>query len=226
MGDAAIAEALGVSAETARRFESAGVRRRFPPRCYLFLEGDAPSAVYLVEVGMLRVDRTTPSGRKVLFSLATPGDLVGDYGAIDNSPRSATASTLTEARLLVVPADAFRELISSDPEMARAALRRAIQRMRSISDQLVEATARSASARVAARLVRLVDMDAHPTESPFDLKLPITQEELGQWAGLSREGVVKGLAKLRENGLIETGRRRITVLDVDGLRASASKADL
>lgn len=225
MGEASIAEALGVSVETARRFETAGVRRRFPPRSYLFLEGDAPSAVYLVELGLVRVDRTTPSGRKVLYDLAAPGDLVGDYGVIDDAPRSATASTLNDARLLVVPADAFRQLIGTEPELAMAALRRAIQRMRRISDQLVQATARSASARIAARLVRLVDMDPHPTEARFELKLPITQEELGQWAGLSREGAVKGLAELRRDGLIETGRRRITLLDIDGLRASASKAD-
>ena len=221
MGDAFIADALGVSAHTAAALAEAGVRRRYPPRAYLFMEQDEPTQVYLVEIGLLRIDRLTHSGRPVLHELATPGDLVGELGAVDDSPRSATASTLTDTRLLAIPARDFREVMRTSSDLAMATLTRGRRRLRARSSQLVDATARSASARVAARLLRLVEREGAPGPS-VELRLPITQEELGQWAGLSREGTVKGLAELREAGVLETGRRRVHLKDLPALERIAT----
>ncbi len=97
--------------DTAARLVSAGTRRRYPEKTYLFHEGDEPNGVFLVEAGMLRVDRTLSTGRRVLLTLATPGDVVGELSVIDGAPRSATAATVSESRVLVVrPAD-FSDLL-------------------------------------------------------------------------------------------------------------------
>lgn len=70
----------------------------------------------------------------------------------------------------------------------------------------------------------LIELAEAPTRLPIDLNLPITQEELGQWAGLSREGVGKGLSELRSTGVIETGRRRVRILDLATLSDVAARA--
>lgn len=206
------------------RFLAAGIQRRYPARSYLFHEFDEASSVFLVERGLLRVDHTTRSGRRVLLDLASRGEFIGDLAAIDHQPRSATVSTVDEAQVICVTGSDFRALLRDEPSLSSAVLVRVIRRFRSLSNQLVEATSLSASARVAARLVRLIEItEAGPTDgAPFDLKLPITQEELGQWAGLSREGTVKGMGELRREGFIETGRRRVRVLDLEGLRSEAT----
>ena len=135
------------------------------------------------------------------------------------------ATENVEARLdHAIAADEFRRMLASDAALCSAVLVRVVRRLRGLSSQLVEATALSAPARVAARLVRLADLAQLPDAGHAELELPITQEELGQWAGLSREGTVKGIAQLRSRGLIETARRRVTVLDMGGLRAEASVA--
>ncbi len=101
-------------------------------------------------------------------------------------------------------------------------------RLRALTDQLIEAAAHGASSRVAARLVELIrvtDPDFDYTSDSIDLRLPITQEELAQWAGLSREGAVKGIGELRAAGVLETGRRRMTILEPAALRAAAVRVE-
>ena len=143
---------------------------------------------------------------------------------IDGSPRSATAATLTESRVLVVPAGPFNDLIASTGDLATVMVRRLSRRLRALTDQFMEASAHSAVSRVAARLVELLLLTERESEDPIELRLPITQEELAQWAGLSREGAVKGIGELRAAGIIETGRRRMTILDREALGSVATRA--
>ena len=211
-----------LSPSTAQRLVDAGARRRYPAGTYLFHENDDPNGVFLIEEGMVRIDRTLASGRTLLLTLATAGDLVGELAVVDDRPRSATAATVHDSRVLVVTAAAFEDVLASSSDLALLLLRRVSARLRALSDQLIEAAAFSAPARVAARLVELLP-DGVSSEGPFEMRLPITQEELAQWAGLSREGAVKGLGELRSAGVLETGRRRVTVLDVAELRRTAEK---
>lgn len=208
------------------RVAAAGTVRRFPPRSYLFHEHDEPAAVYLVRSGILRVDRTTESGRQILLDLTTAGEFIGELAVIDDERRSATVCTVTEAEVLSIPRREFRRLLETEPALSYAILGRVVRRLRALTSQLVEATALTASARVAARLVRLVELAERTSdECPFELPLPITQEELGQWAGLSREGTVKGMAELRHAGMIDTGRRKVQVLDLRALSDRATTAE-
>lgn len=214
----------------AAHFREVGSTRTYEARSYLIHEGDDSNHVLFVESGLLRIDHTTSGGRTVLFDLAMPGDLVGELSAIDGLPRSAGVAAVTESQVLAVGATTFGELLAEEPGFQAAVLARVVRRMRILSDQLVETTTQCASSRIAARLVSLAAMhgtvivDYLDGSGRFDIRLPITQEELGQWAGLSREGVVKGISELRDAGLIETGRRRVRVMDAPALERAASKA--
>jgi len=102
---------------------------------------------------------------------------------------------------------------------------RLAQRIRALSTQFLETSTMDAPARIAARLVRLVEIEQTlgrldpDAGGAIDLKLMISQEELGQWAGLGREGAVKGLRTLRSIGLIETGRMWVRINDMQALKA-------
>lgn len=209
------------------RIRDAAASRTYPSRSYIFYEGDPGTGVYVVESGLLRIDRTTPRGRVVLLDLAIEGALIGDLSVIDGDWRSASLSTVTECSVLFLPAQAFRVMLRDDPAIQTAVMQRLTRRIRSLSTQFLETSTMDASARVAAALVRLVHIEQtlgridHGVSGPLDLHLPISQEELGQWAGLSREGAVKGLSTLRSIGLIETGRKRVYIDDIDELERRA-----
>lgn len=205
------------------RLREAGNTRTYPARSFIFHEFDESGRVMVIDSGLARIDRTSLSGRVVLLDLVSAGRVIGELGAIDDSPRSATASTITDTTVYHVTANEFREMLNADSELQGAMLTVVAQRLRALSTQFVETSIMDAPARIAARLVRLVEIEQAlgrceiDSDGSVDLKLPISQEELGQWSGLSREGAVKGLGTLRSIGLIETGRKRVHITDFDRL---------
>ncbi len=214
----------GLDPDIAARLREIGHPRRYASRSYIFYEGDAASSVFVVESGLLRIDRTTRSGRVALLELASKGDLIGELAIIDSAPRSATLSTVTPTAVLQIERQAFRALISEIRELQTAIMEQLVLRIRALSSQFLETATLDATARVAARLLRIVAIEQGLGRLPehlsgeVDLKMLINQEELGQWAGLAREGVVKGLGTLKSLDLIETGRMRVKITDLDRLR--------
>jgi len=211
--------------ESRRRLLGTASSRTFGPQQQVFCAGDTPAAVFIVETGLIRLDRTLTSGRTVLFTLAAPGDLVGELSLIDGAPRSATATAMTDSSLQVIAAADFTAALAADIALANAMLARITRQLRGLNDRFVEAAAYGATARVASRLVALLDLadGRRPHSGPVELALPITQEELAQWAGLSREGVVKAIGELRASGIVQTGRRRIVIRDPTALRRLADE---
>ncbi len=203
-------------------FEAGGVERTLEAGRYLCLEGDPSHSLYVIRSGLLRVDRTTRAGRVVLLALLGPGDLFGELGVLDGTPRSASALVVEDLRVLAVPAAELTAMYRTDPEILVTITGRVVIRLRELTDQLMESGQRSIVARVAARLVAYVDRTEHAeTTGPFSLRMPISQRELAEWAGLSREGTGKALRILREEGVLSTGRQRIEVHRIDLLRAMA-----
>lgn len=213
-------ETLDPRARTA--LEASGMERRLESGRYLCLEGDPSHSLYVIRSGLMRVDRTTRDGRVALLALAGSGDLFGELGVLDGTPRSASAVVIEDMNVLAVPASALAGLYRTDPEILVAITTRIVVRLRELTDQLLESGQRSIVARIAARLVAYVDRTEHAdTTGPFSLRMPISQRELAEWAGLSREGTGKALRFLREEGVLSTGRQRIDVHRIDLLRTIA-----
>ena len=118
---------------TAERIRAAGHRRTYPARSFIFHEGDDSGGVLLIDQGLARIDRTSPSGRIVLLDLASEGRVLGELGVIDDSPRSATISTITDTVTHHVPAATFRQMLSEDSELQGAVLRSVVDPRRTPS---------------------------------------------------------------------------------------------
>ena len=103
-----------------------------------------------------------------------------------------------------------------------ALLRLVTSRLRDADRKRVEFGAFDIAARVAGRLVELADRFGEPVPDGVRIPVPLSQDELAGWVGASREAVAKALRVLRDRGLLTTGRRTMTVLDLDGLRRRAS----
>ena len=218
----------GLDNAAADKIRQSAVVRTYPARSYIFHEGDQGNAVLLVEAGLLRIDRTTTSGRVALLDLAIRGSLIGEMSVIDEAPRSATLSTVTESLVRVIPAAVFTGLLASEPAIQQALIAQLSRRLRALSTQFLETATMNAPARIAASLVRLVEieqalgqLDEGQLSGAIDLQLPINQQELGQWSGLAREGAVKGFTALRTAGLIETGRKHVRIIDIKKLEQTA-----
>lgn len=198
-----------------------GRRRRWPPGATLFGEGDRSTTVVLVLSGRAKVFSLTEQGGEVLLAIRGPGALVGEMSALDGAPRSASVAALEPLDTIVVPVQAFLDFLNASPDAAVCIVRLIVGRLRDADRKRIEFGTYDALGRVALRLAELAERFGQSAERGVRITLPLTQDELAAWTGSSRESVTKALRTLRRHGVIETSRRSVAVLDLDGLRARA-----
>ena len=202
-----------------------GRERTFPPRSVLFFEGDDAHEVVIVRTGQVKVSACGLDGREVVLDVLGPDDILGELSAIDGERRSATATALTPASVTLIEIERFRGFISERPAVAVELLRAVTERLRGASRRQVEFGTVDGLGRVCARLVDLMARYGRPDQVGVAISAPLSQQEIGSWAGLSREAVVKALHALRCLGWVETHGRTITVTDPAAVRGRAA-ADL
>lgn len=193
-------------------------RQRFDAGATLFREGTGAASVVLLERGRVKVTRITEDGRETILGIRGPGEVLGELGALDGNPSSATVTALDDVDALVIPATAFRALVERDGRVALRILRVVSGRLRDADRERVEFGALDVTTRLASRLLELAGRYGEPTEGGTHLALALTQEELAGLVGCSREAVSKALRSLRDEGWVATGRRRLTILDEEALR--------
>jgi CRP-like cAMP-binding protein len=209
--DASAREALG----------GLGRHRRFDAGSSLFLEGDLGGNVMVIHTGHVKVFATSHDAHGVLLAVRGPGDVLGDLSAIDNEPRSASGTALDDVDAQVIAAREFRVFLRNTPGAGLALLRVIIARQRDSDRMRVEFGARDTSGRVALRLLELAESAGEAAPNGIRIALPLTQDDLAGWVAASREAVARALASLRRRGLIVTGRREITIVDLEALRRAA-----
>lgn len=195
----------------ARALLALGRRRRFRRGDIIFHEGDPAESLHLVDVGHVAVRTTTPSGDVATLRLIGPGDQFGDLALVDASRRSAAIVAIDRVEtveLRYADIGRFREEHHSFERVLLAMMARNVRRL---SANLQETMYLAVPARVARRLDELCDMfDGGP--------IPLTQDDLAGLSGTTRQTVNQVLVELRDRGVLELGRGRITVVDRDGLR--------
>ncbi|HWE54291.1 MAG TPA: Crp/Fnr family transcriptional regulator [Acidimicrobiales bacterium] len=213
----------GLSAAERAALHGRGVARRYRTGAGLFHEGDLSDWVAMVTSGQVKVSSLTPDGKEVVLAICGPGELLGELSAIDSFPRSATATAVGPVEVRVVSGQAFREYLATQPGASLTFLRSLSGRLRDSDRRRVEFVALDSIGRVASQLIDLTErygVDAGDGGRRIDL--PITQDELAGLTGASREAVGKALQLFRRKGWVTTGRRTVTVVDPDGLRARAT----
>ncbi|MDN5930941.1 MAG: Crp/Fnr family transcriptional regulator [Pseudonocardia sp.] len=198
-----------------------GRHRRWPVGASLFLEGDRATTVVVVVSGRVKVFSLTEQGEEVVLAVRGPGALLGELSAIDGGERSTSVSALEPVVALVVPVPGFVAFLNGHGSAAMVLMRLITSRLRDADRKRVEFGAYDIAARVAGRLVELADRFGEPDPHGVRISVPLSQDELAGWVGASREAVAKALRVLRDRGLVTTGRRTMTVLDLDGLRGRA-----
>ncbi|MFI9597233.1 Crp/Fnr family transcriptional regulator [Nonomuraea sp. NPDC052265] len=208
-----------LTAEEIETLRAAGRPRRWDRGTTVINEGDTADWVLVLTQGRVKVSSHTSSGTEVVLAVRGPGALLGDMSAVDGSPRSATVTALEPVQGIVIRD--FSGFLAAHGRIAVLLLQLVVDRLRDSDRKRVEYGAFDTTGRVATRLLELADRYGEPTAAGVRVALPLSQDELAGWTGSSREAVSKALRSLRDRGLIETGRLRVVIHDVEGLRRRA-----
>jgi CRP/FNR family transcriptional regulator, cyclic AMP receptor protein len=193
-------------------------RRRYRAGEPVFREGDPGTALYVIETGEVKILLGGAEGKEVVLSLLTPGEFFGELALLDGEPRSADAVTTVASELLVLPRDEFLRFLREVPAVAinmLAALSRRFRR----TDRLVHDAAFSdVHTRMTRVLLELAETRGTPEGGGIAIESHLTQSDLANMIGATRESVNKCLRAYAADGLVRHERGRLVLLDVDRLR--------
>jgi CRP/FNR family transcriptional regulator, cyclic AMP receptor protein len=186
-------------------------RRRYRRGEVVFHEGDPGDTLHLIERGHVAIKRATPLGDVAALVVLGPGDQFGELAVLgDGHPRSSTVQALDAVETLTLHRDQFEELRRAHPAIDGILVMALAADVRRLSDRLLEALYVPVTARVYRRLAELAHIYG-------DADIPLTQDDLAGLAGTSRPSANKALRTAEAAGLVEVGRGRVTIVDLDEL---------
>lgn len=199
-----------------------GGARRFARGERLMHQGEPGDRVLLLLGGHVKASNSDSRGREMVLSFRGPGDVLGELTFSHADPRSSNVTAIEPVEAQAVAASEFRAYLVQRPTAALTLIDVISRRFRDANLKRVQFGDLDTVGRVAARLIELCERYGDRTDEGIQIRLPITQEDLGSWTASSRAGVAGALRTLRELGWIATERRRITVRDVDALSRRAA----
>jgi CRP/FNR family transcriptional regulator len=192
--------------------------RRYERGDLILLEGDLGGALHYVHSGLVKVFKTSPSGKEQVLTLIVPGRTFNDVPALDGGPNPASAAALEPSIVYVIRRADLRELIMMRPEVAEAVVRTLTGALRHLVALVEDLSLRHVTARVAKIL-----LDQEKTAQPSRNMYHLTQQEMAALAGTAREVVGRSLKELEGAGAIEMRQGRAVVVNRERLQLLSSE---
>ena len=192
---------------TLRAIASSGVVRNYPRNSILINEGDQGDSLYIVLSGRVKVYSSNQAGREVVIAFHGPGEYLGEM-SLDGSPRSASVMTIEPTSCAIVTRTQFRDFILAHPDFALHLIEKLIQRVRHTTENVKSL----ALSDVYGRLVRLLNSLAVPQDDKLVVPEKLTQQDIAERVGASRDMISRLLKDLVSGGYLEIHEKTITIL--------------
>ncbi|MDN4475244.1 Crp/Fnr family transcriptional regulator [Demequina sp. SYSU T00192] len=209
----------GMDAVTARSLISQMRRRELSRGENIFVEGDDGHALYVVVKGKVKLARTARDGRENLLALVGVGDMLGELSVFDPGPRLSRAHTVEDTIVYELPKQVLDVWLDDHLEMSRHMLRALAQRIRRQSNTMADLVFSDVPGRVAKAILDLGHRFGRMERGHVTVRHGLTQEELAQLVGASRETVNKALADFASRGWIDVHIGAVEVYEPERLRA-------
>jgi CRP-like cAMP-binding protein len=185
----------------------------FPRAHVIFAEGEPGDRLYIVLSGKVKIGRKSPDGRENLLAVFGPSDMFGELSIFDPGPRTSTATTVTEVSAVSMDRAALREWITKRPEIAEQLLRVVARRLRRTNNMLADLIFTDVPGRVAKALLQLAHDFGTQEGGMLRVTHDLTQEEIAQLVGASRETVNKALADFAHRGWLRLEGKSVLILE-------------
>jgi CRP/FNR family transcriptional regulator, cyclic AMP receptor protein len=185
----------------------------------LFRRGDEGTALYIIISGCIKI--TLPSSRddEITVTVFSGGDFFGEMALLDGMPRSADAIALEETHLYILNRSDFIKFLVNNESAVRSILYALSMRLRKTDNLLGETVFLNVSMRLIRRLADLAEIQGVKKKDRNEVTIHITQKELANLVGVSRESINKELKVLEKEGLVETSRNTIIIKDMERLKS-------
>ncbi len=193
----------------------------FPRAHVIFAEGEPGDRLYIIVSGKVKIGRRSADGRENLLAVFGPSDMFGELSIFDPGPRTSTATTVTEVRAVTMDRAALHEWIGKRPEIADQLLRVIARRLRRTNNMLADLIFTDVPGRVAKALLQLAQRFGSQEAGMLRVTHDLTQEEIAQLVGASRETVNKALADFAHRGWLRLEGKSVLIQEPDRLARRA-----
>jgi CRP-like cAMP-binding protein len=210
---------FSASADMRAMIEKVAVKVTLPSGSSLFSKGDGSDSFYILDQGEIEISVTSADGKKLSLEILTPPEVFGEIGLFAGR-RTADATTLSPTRLRRVRRNDLLAAIRTEPDLALQIIDLLCIRLRSVSEKLEERAFLPLPARLARRLLHLAEK-----YSANGGVIPMSQADLADFVGATREAVAKTLAVWKLRGWIGLSRGAVDILDRAALDVIAASVE-
>ena len=187
----------------------------------VFSEGDDGDRLFIVLEGKVKITRASADGRENLIAVLGAAEMFGELSLFDPGPRTASVSAITDSTLASLDHDDLRPLLLERPGVAVELLQALAQRLRRTNEAMADLVFTDVPGRVAKALLDLADKFGVVEADGIRVRHDLTQEELAQLVGASRETVNKALSEFAHRGWLRIEGRSVLLLDPERLTRRA-----
>jgi CRP/FNR family transcriptional regulator, cyclic AMP receptor protein len=189
----------------------------------LFTQGQPADALYFIDEGLVKITRTNDSGERIILAISGAGDLIGEeVMASEETSYQSDAEVLSAASLYRIPRDTLRRLLTQNGELAYAVIEFLLHRRQMLAQKVELLCLHDVEYRILHYLADLSDL-VIPINVGDGYQLPITQAELADLIGATRETTSTTLNQLEREGLIKLSRRLLTIPSPESLRSARAR---
>ena len=193
----------------------------FPRGMTIFDEGEPGDRLYIIVSGKVKLARHAPDGRENLLSVMGPSDMFGELSIFDPGPRTSSAVCVTEVTAATMDSNMLKAWIDNHPEISQQLLRVLARRLRRTNASLADLIFTDVPGRVAKTLLQLANRFGTQEGGALRVNNDLTQEEIAQLVGASRETVNKALATFAHRGWIRLEGKSVLIVDTEHLARRA-----
>jgi CRP/FNR family cyclic AMP-dependent transcriptional regulator len=183
----------------------------------LFSKGDPGNSLFAVISGTVKMSISSPEGRNAILNLIRPGEVFGEMAVLSGQARSADAIANTNCEMFVIDRRDFLPFMRNHPALAMKFIELLCERVRRTSDQVEQVILQDLPGRLASALLGLTERQT----SDDSRTIEITQQEISEMVGMTRESINKQLRAWAARGWVRLEHGAIVVLDTGSLRELA-----
>lgn len=187
----------------------------------LFKQGDPAENFYVLLQGQMKISQITPSGEQIIVRHVGTGEIFGIAKAVQQTNFPATGIVVQESLILSWPSNYWDTLLIKCPKFAQNVFQTVGQRLQDAHSRIRELSTEEVEQRIARALLRMMHNSGIPTEDGIEIGFPVTRQDIAELTGTTLHTVSRLLSQWKTKGIITSGRRRITVCSVDGLKQLA-----
>lgn len=180
----------------------------------IYMEGDTSKALFIVNSGKIRIYRLSESGKEQLIRILNPGDYTGELALFNETRHESYAQAMVDTDVCVISKELLESFLMKYPAISLRFLSEFSKRLETSEKQ----TARFTNERVETRLAMFLSECVNETQSPIEIKLPMSKKDLASYIGTTPETLSRKLGELEERGLIKQKPKKvIEILDIEKL---------